>query len=223
MVQQQRGWMTAGVLTSGRAGRWGLALVEVAIAYEWLVSALNKILDPQFGDGLGHQLQEDLRDNPNRWYGTLLRDAVVPHATVYATLIEIAEFLVGLGFLVGALLWLSRRLAASAWARPLTLAVMAAIAAGGLMTANYYLNAGNTLPGLDPGQPYNEGLSIDGVLTLIAVGLLVAHGLTLRRPARLEAADQMRHGDEAGSHGERPGLRRPVTGDVPQSASGQPE
>src|SRR5579871_3301175 len=93
MAQQQRGWMAAGVLTSGRAGRWGLALVEAAIAYEWIVSALNKMLDPQFGGGLTHQLQQDLRDNPNRWYRALLSNAVVPHATMYATLIEIGEFL----------------------------------------------------------------------------------------------------------------------------------
>jgi len=183
MAQQQRRWMTAGVLTSGRAGRWGLALVEAAIAYVWIVSALNKILDPRFGGGLAHQLKQGLRDNPNRWYSALVSNAVVPHATAYATLIEIGEFLVGLGFLVGALLWLSRRLAASAWARPLTLAVMAAVAAGALMTANYYLNAGKTLPWLNPGNPYQEGLSIDGLLTLVALGLLVAHGLTLRRPA----------------------------------------
>lgn len=195
----QRRWLTTGVLTDGRAGRWGLALIEVAIAYEWLVSALNKMLDPRFAAGLAPQLRQSLHSNPNHWYSTLVSDVVVPHATLYATLIEVGELLIGLGFLVGALLWLSRRLAASAWARSLTLAVMAAVAAGALLTANYYLNGGDTLPGLNPGNPYNEGLSIDGVLTLIAVGLLVAHGLTLRRLALPKGADRMRHEVEVGS------------------------
>jgi len=221
MAQQPSGWITAGVLTNGRAGRWGLALVEVAIAYEWLVSSLNKILDPRFGSGLAHELRQDLRDNPNRWYSTLLRNVVVPHTPIYATLIEIGEFLVGLGFLVGALLWLSRRLAASAWARLLTLAAMAAVAAGGLMTAAYYLNAGNTLPGLNPGNPYSEGLSIDGVLTLIAVGLLVAHGLTLRRPAHPTVPAQTGNEDEAGSGEEQFGLQRPASGAGWQRSSRQ--
>lgn len=207
MAQQQRGWTATGVLTNGRAGRWGLAVVEAAIAYVWIVSALNKILDPSFGGSLAHHLQQGMRDNPNRWYNTFLRNAVVPHATIYARLIEIGEFLVGLGFLVGALLWLSQRLAASAWARPLTLAVMAAVVAGGLMAANYYLNGGETLPGLNPGNPYQEGLSIDGLLILIVLGLLVAHGLTLRRPAQFKAAKQMRHEDEVGSQEERRVLR----------------
>ena len=52
MLSHQHGRSAPGSLTGGRAGRWGLALVEAAIAYEWLVSALNKILDPQFGGGL---------------------------------------------------------------------------------------------------------------------------------------------------------------------------
>jgi uncharacterized membrane protein YphA (DoxX/SURF4 family) len=221
MAQGRPKWAAAGVLTSGKAGRWGLALVEVAIAYEWIVSDLNKILNRGFGSGLANSLRQTLHDNPNRWYSAILNGLVVPHATIYATLIEIGEFLVGLGFLVGALLWLSQRLAASAWARPLTVAVIAAVAAGGLMTAAYYLNAGNTLPGLDPGQPYNEGLSIDGLLTLIALGLLVAHGLTLRRPAHPEAAYQTGHEDEVGSQQAGRGLRLPMSGADRQRSSRQ--
>jgi thiosulfate dehydrogenase [quinone] large subunit len=209
------------VLTDGRAGRWGLALIEAAIAYEWMVSALNKMLDPRFAAGLAPQLRQSLHGNPNHWYSAILNNLVVPHARVYATLIEIGEFLVGLGFLVGAMLWLSRRLAASAWARPLTLAVMAAVAASALLTANYYLNGGETLPGLNPGNPYNEGLSIDGLLTLVALGLLVAYGLTLCRPAHPAAADQMRQEDVAGLRQERSGLQRPVAGAKPQRSSRQ--
>lgn len=44
-----------------------------------------------------------------------------------------------------------------------------------LMTANYYLLAGNTWPGLNAANPFNEGLSIDGLLTLIALALLAVH------------------------------------------------
>jgi thiosulfate dehydrogenase [quinone] large subunit len=208
-MAQQRSWLTAGVLTDGRAGRWGLALIETALAYEWLVSALNKLLDPRFAAGLAPQLRQSLHDNPNHWYSALLNDLVVPHARVYATLIEIGEFLIGLGFLVGAMLWLSRRLAASAWARPVTLAVMAAVAASGLLSANYYLNGGETLPGLNRGNPYNEGLSIDGLLTLVALGLLVAHGLTLRRPVQSAAAKQLRQEDGVSARDARRDLQRP--------------
>jgi hypothetical protein len=36
--------------------------------------------------------------------------------------------------------------------------------------------AGNTLPGVDPSSPFGEGLGLDGLLTLIALGLVVIHG-----------------------------------------------
>jgi len=60
------------------------------------------------------------------------------------------------------------------------------------MTANYYLMAGETLPGLNPGNPFNEGLSIDGMLTLVAVGLLVVHVAPLwtRATRRGRSADR---------------------------------
>lgn len=51
---------------------------------------------------------------------------------------------------------------------------------GAVLTANYYLMAGNTLPGLNPEAPFNEGLNLDGVLTLMAVVLLLVHGAALR-------------------------------------------
>src|SRR5260370_26785090 len=47
----------------------GLALVEAAIGYEWLLSGLNKVLSSGFGSGLAHQLQTSLQGNPNRWVG----------------------------------------------------------------------------------------------------------------------------------------------------------
>jgi hypothetical protein len=59
------------------------------------------------------------------------------------------------------------------------LGVLGALLGSALMTANYYVMAGETLPGLDPGNPFNEGLSIDGLLTLIALGLLLVHAAPL--------------------------------------------
>jgi len=170
--------------------RWGLALIEAVIGYEWLISALNKILDSHFSAGLGGQLKKDLGDNPNRWYSDFLKGTILPHAQFYATLIEIGELLVGLGLLLGAALWLSRRLARSPWARLLNWVVILALAGGALMTANYYLKDGQTFPGLDPGNPYSEGVTIDGLLTLVALGLLVAHLLALRAPRTVRATDE---------------------------------
>lgn len=77
----------------------------------------------------------------------------------------------------GAALWASGQFPAHRWTRRLNLGVLGALLGGAGMTANYYMMSGATLPGLNPANAFNEGLSIDGLLTLVAVGLGVIHVL----------------------------------------------
>ncbi|HVA92973.1 MAG TPA: hypothetical protein VNL71_24400 [Chloroflexota bacterium] len=158
----------------------GLAVVEAAIGYEWLLSGLNKVLSANFRSGLGPHLQSSLQGNPNGWYTSLATALVLPHAQLVAPLVAAGELLVGLGLFAGAALWLSGRMAAG-WARLLNLGVIAALASGILMSANYAVMAGNTLPGLNPGNAFNEGLSLDSLLTIIGLGLLLVHLAATRR------------------------------------------
>ena len=57
------------------------------------------------------------------------------------------------------------------------------------MTTNYHLLAGNTLPWLDPGAPFDEGLSVDGLLTLIALVLIPVQiaAMWARAPKHVES------------------------------------
>lgn len=161
------------------AARWGVAAVEAAIGYEWLLSALNKLLNPGFRLDLARTLEAAQPGNPNRWYVALLHQFVIPHAQAAALLTESGEGLVALGCLVGAVLWLRGGPAHGRWARLphcAVLLVLLVLLGGAVMTANYYLLAGNTWPGLNPRAPFNEGLSLDGLLTLIAVALAAVHG-----------------------------------------------
>lgn len=160
----------------------GLALVEALIGYDWLLSALNKLLSPTFRSGLAQQLTMAMRGNPNAWWVALMQRLVLPHAQLFAVLVEVGELLVALGFFAGAALWASGHGPALSrpWARWLNAGALLALVGGALMTANYYVMAGATLPWLDPGNPFNEGLSIDGLLTLIALGLLAIHLAPLR-------------------------------------------
>ena len=114
---------------------------------------------------------------------------VLPHAQLFAVLVEVGELLVARSFFAGAVLWASGQFPTRQWARRLNLGVLGALVGGTLMTANYYVMSGATLPGLDPANAFNEGLSIDGLLTLVAVGLCVIHVLPLRSRARSFAAD----------------------------------
>ena len=72
-------------------------------------------------------------------------------------------------------------------ARAAELGAIAGLAGATLMTANYYLMAGKTLPWLNTGAPFDEGLSLDGLLTLITAGLLAAHLAALRRGGEARA------------------------------------
>ena len=169
----------------------GVAIVEAIIGYEWLLSALDKILSPTFLSGLAQQMRVNMQGNPNTWWVALARRLVLPHVQLFGVLVEVGEVLVALGFFAGAVLWASGRFPVTRWTRRLNLGVLAALLGGALMTANYYVMSGATLPGLNPGNPFNEGLSIDGLLTFIALGLLVIHLAPLRsHTARRDAASR---------------------------------
>lgn len=151
---------------------WGLASVLLLFAYEWLLSGVDKLFSSGFRDGLAANLRQALHDNPNHWYARVMNWAVVPHAALFATLVEIGELLVAAGFVAGAVLWLTEHRLPSRWAGVLHLAVIGALLGSALMTANYYWLAGNRWPWFNTADPFNEGLSIDGLLTLIALALL---------------------------------------------------
>jgi hypothetical protein len=165
--------------TNSRPARWGIALVEAAIGYEWLLSGLNKILNGHFTAGLAATLRDAMKNNPNSWWVSLTQHLVIPNIPLFGPLVPIGELLIALGFFTGAALWVT-----GALARPgknvLSLGVIGALLASVLMTTNFYLMAGNTLPGLDPAVAFNEGLSLDGLLTLIGAGLITAHVSSLR-------------------------------------------
>jgi len=181
---------------------WGMALVEAVIGYEWLLSALNKILSPSFNAGLAHQLHMAMMGNPNGWWVSLSNTLMIPHAQLCALLAQVGELLVAVGLFAGAALWIGGWLPTARWARWLNGGVIVALIGGVTMTANYYVMAGNTVPGLNPNAPFNEGLSLDGVLTLLAVGLLLVHLLALRAPTRrwTSETDDGTHAGSATSH-----------------------
>jgi thiosulfate dehydrogenase [quinone] large subunit len=167
---------------------WGLALVEAAIGYEWLLSGLNKVLSTNFSSSLAHELQTSLQGNPNTWYASVTSAVVMPHAQLFAALVEVGELLVAAGMFAGAALWVGGRAAASRGARLLNLGVIVALLGGILMSANYALMGGDTLPGINAANPFNEGVSIDSLLTIIGLGLVLIHTVALRRTSSFTAS-----------------------------------
>lgn len=162
---------------------WGMAVVEAAVGYEWLLSALNKLFSPSFVSGLADQLKQGIQGNPNTWWSAVASRLVLPNARLVASFTEVGELLVAFGCFAGAFLWASGRIDRGRWGRRLNSAVIAALFGSVVMTLNYYLMSGFTLPGLDTGSPFQEGLDIDGLLTLIGLGLAAVHMLAARRLA----------------------------------------
>lgn len=165
----------------------GLATIYLLVAYEWLVSGLDKLLNAGFPTGLGKELEDSLADNSNRWYVHLMRRFVLPHASTMAVLVQWAELAVGLGLVFGALRWLAGGRIGPNLGRLLDGALIAALAGGALMTVNYWLLAGNTLPWINSGNAFDEGISLDGLLSLVSFALLAIQ-IHAMRVARREPA-----------------------------------
>jgi thiosulfate dehydrogenase (quinone) large subunit len=163
-----------------RPARWGMALVFLLLGYEWLISGLDKMLSADFLTGLGAELQDAMANNPNGWYVHFLARFVIPHARMAAALVEGGEVLVAGGLFLGAGLWICSRRLSPRWARTLQPWVIGALLGSALMTVNYYFMAGNSFPWLRPSSSFDEGLDIDGLLTLVSVALLCIQILAMR-------------------------------------------
>ena len=171
----------------------GMAVIEALLAYEWLLSGLNKCLATDYLQGLSASLASMTPGNPNSWYVAFLRHVAMPHCTIFGCLVLAGELLVAAALLIGAGLWLVRpeQLHRTS-GRMLQAGVMVGLIGAVIMTANYYLMAGKTVPWLQPSDPYDEGLSLDGLLTLITAGLLAVHTLALYRAPQRNARSTLR-------------------------------
>ena len=163
------------------AARWGIAAVYLMLAYEWLLSALNKDLSGTFRSGLANRLRGSIEGNPHGWYVSFIKRVVLPHDEVFAAATLVGEMLVAAGLVWGALLW-----ARPGWfpasLRPwLGYAVGAALAGTALMELNYYLLAGQGWPWLSTSDPFVAGLGVDGLVLLISLSLLPVQLVATRR------------------------------------------
>ncbi len=158
--------------------RW-LCAVQAIVAYQWLLSGLNKLLNSGFSTHLPLALQQSVQSNPYSWYVTMMRQMVLPHSTAYAALLAWTEAAVGGVLLAGALLWIvqPRSFLTGLLGRLGCLA----LAAAALISLNGYLLAGNGVPWIDPAHAYQQAVPLDAIMALIALALLGANLSSLRR------------------------------------------
>jgi hypothetical protein len=155
---------------------WGIALIECVLGYEWLLSALNKLMNQDYLRNFSPMLQQmALPGNPHNWWVSFIRSIVLPAAPQWARLVELGEWGVALGCFTGAVLWASGRFPHAVWTRWLNIGVLLALATGVFLTLNYAWMAGTGFPWINPTDPYDEGVNLDTILTGIGAGLFLLH------------------------------------------------
>lgn len=172
-------WRLRGPGMLSRDARVLLAGVQGLVGVEWLVSGANKVFSGTFAQGLAAELGADLKDNPNLWYGALLRGVVMPHSLAFGFLIEWTELAIGIALLSGLVLLLARSRPAGTGQSRLEAGELAAVVGAALVGAflcvNFHFLMGDGLvPSFNPGHPFDEGIDLDTLLPPLS--LLIALG-----------------------------------------------
>ncbi len=165
----------------------GLVAVQLAVAWEWVVSGLTKIFRGGFPQGLADDLREESVDAAG-WYHGFLKHVIIPYAKPFGYLIEATELIIGIVLLVAALAWLFRW---ESLRRPqrdaVLLGTVGACLVGAFLNINFYLSTGEPLPFLLAKEPFDEGIGLDvilPVLEFIIAGTALWTYLSLRRSRR---------------------------------------
>ncbi|MBV9280981.1 MAG: hypothetical protein JOZ41_12945 [Chloroflexi bacterium] len=172
-----------------------LIVLQLALAYQWGVSGINKLLDPHFGTQLVPVLRGSTQGNPYGWYATFLRVVVLPNHALFAPAVQVLEPAIGLALLLGAGLWVVRPRG------PLTtyggLVATAALLGSIGLSLNYFFQGGTPLPWIDAGNALNPGVDINVLTALVSVVLLGANLSALLAARGTPVAPSRAEGDAA--------------------------
>src|SRR3954454_12281798 len=146
-----------------RTATIALVLFQLVLAYEWLSSALTKLVHGDFPSGLAHEL----RDRAHGRYGGFLRDVVIPHAAAFGSAIQVGEVLVALLLFVGAVCAFADR-----WRFVGLAATGLGALAGCLLTANFGLSDGAHFFSVVASDSFDEGIPLDVLATWLQLALV---------------------------------------------------
>jgi thiosulfate dehydrogenase [quinone] large subunit len=180
-------------LTGSRIPLIGLLVVQLLVGYEWLMSGLTKIVRGGFPSGLAEELR-DKSHGAAGWYKSFLDGTVIPHASAFGYLIEIAELLVGIALVVAALVWLFRweRLPKAGRLAILVTTVVASVA-GIFMAVNFHLANGAPHPWFIAKDGFDEGIDLDSLLPAIQLVLIGVSGALWRVERRATQPEHRHH------------------------------
>lgn len=165
----------------------GLLVVGLFIGYEWFMSGLTKIVRGGFPSGLADELREKSEGTAG-WYKSFLDGTVIPNASAFGVLIEVAELAIGAALIVAAIALLFR------WQQlsyRVELAVLGAIVIASIgaivMNVSFHMANGSAHPWLIPKDGFDEGVDLDSLMPLIQLVFVYVAAklmLMLRRSRR---------------------------------------
>lgn len=183
-----------------REVRYLLAAIQTIIAWEWMVSGLNKLFSGTFPQELANTLIGGIKDNPNSWYTSFLQHVVLPHSVFFGYVIEWTEVTIGLVLLAGVVLLLlrprERREPLHRLSVGICIAVAIAAAVCAFLCVNFHFWMGKSFipgAGADPGD---EGIDLDALMPPLSL-VIIAANLYIVGLIR-NVAFFARHGNEHG-------------------------
>jgi thiosulfate dehydrogenase [quinone] large subunit len=172
------------VMMLNRDARWVAAALQAVIAWEWLVSGVNKLLAGNFPQGLADTLNEGIDNNPNGWYVSILQGVVLPHSVAFGYLIEATELFIGIALFIGVVVLIGPvrrrgmpqyRLAVGEVAAAMLAALLCAF-----LCVNFHFFMGDGIfPWFDPANAFDEGITLDTLMPPVAVLLFLVNARLL--------------------------------------------
>ncbi len=148
----------------------GFLVLQMILGFEWFWSGLAKIMMPGgFPQALPDALGDMIQNSP-AWYANFLTGFVVPHSMLFGFIIEISEFLIGVAFLFGPLLWFFVWDRVPNFVRTALFSLTAAAAIGGFfMAVNFHIAMGNSQPWILPTSGLDESVDLDSMVAAMQI------------------------------------------------------
>ncbi|GMA65596.1 hypothetical protein NZD89_28275 (plasmid) [Alicyclobacillus fastidiosus] len=160
-----------------------LPVLMLIVAYEWLVSFVNKLVVPDYYKNLQQQMSQSISGIQFHPYANLMKNVGVPNVHLFGILVPLGEVFVGVSFVALAVQMFRTHHIRRGWA---VLGLIASVVAA-FMSLNYALMGGDTLF-VNAANAFQEGISVDWLLFLIEVCFAFGFYSTVRHSrTRLEA------------------------------------
>jgi len=158
----------------------GFLVLQMVLGFEWFWSGLAKIMMPGgFPAALPDELSEMVQNAP-AWYANFLTGIIIPNSMVFGYVIEIAEFLIGIAFLFGPLIWFFAWDRVPDFVRSGLLSLTAAAAIGGFfMAVNFHIAMGNAQPWILPTSGLDESVDLDSMIATMQLVIMTVNLVAL--------------------------------------------